>query len=200
MREPAARDLTVELVVSDSAVSVPPGIVVPAGFTTASFPIAANGVDHDVPVTITARFAGLELPMNVRVLRIAGNDFWIESRPTETVKHFTDGESALRAWCSGSTLALNIDPDTFTFTTFVLRPGNYDGQRVFSLATQHEPSCAPPDRAFYLTIHEADMTRQGVIRRFAATFALQCGNGAGVRGQIHLTDPRPARPPLPCGP
>ena len=198
VREPVTHDLAVELVVTDAALSAPAAVVVPAGATTASFSLTANAVDRDVPVTITAKLSGREFPLAVRVLRIAANDFWIESRPALTIRHYTDSDSAITAQCSSFGLSVRIDVDT-PFVTFALAPGVHEGFAFFRLSTPYEPSCSPPDRAYRLTVHERDITAQGVIRRFAATFELQCSNGAAARGQVHLTNPRLAPPLVRCG-
>lgn len=206
LNAPSATPATVSLSSNASAAVVPVAVQLPAGSTTASFPIHTSAVAADTIATITASIAGRDTRAHLHVWTVEPTSFWYDddiNRPIGAgfVAKLTPRTHTFRAVCDASSLysqVQHIGLDNWSADFHLpqpapLRPGTWGFDRI-DVARPHlrlsgrATGCFPQAGGEF-TIVTADLDASGAVRHFVATFRYACqGIPGAVRGEIRLTN------------
>ena len=198
--------LVVKLSSSDAATTVPASVAVPAGATTAVFPVETERVPRDVSVEVLASDGRRTWSAALQVWSAAANSFSVVGDPGDfvgagRVYRFTAPPSRFVAQCVGSLVRVQVDggrwsADVGAAPGTPLRPGTYEGARGFPPSSGPTLRVSGDGRACNeatgrFVVEEADLTAAGDVRRLSVTFEQRCsGSPATLRGEIRLTDAR----------
>jgi hypothetical protein len=204
---PSAATATVALSSNTSAATVPAAVQLPAGLTTATFPVQTEPVASDTIAAITASIAGRETRAHLYVWTVEPTSFWYDSDLGEPlgagrVAKLTPATHRFRAVCDASSLYSQVEDvrteiwhANFHLPRPVpLRPGTWgfdrlDFSRPLLQLIGRNTACQAGGE---FTIVTADLDTSGAVRHFVATFRYACPGIPGtLRGEIRLTNVPP---------
>ena len=206
LNAPAATSTIVTLSASDSAAVVPRSITVPAGASSATFPITTQAVPRDSIVTIGATaFAG-PYQTTLIVWPVTANNFWYEMPPNGSFGRYSSDNATLTATCSGSRIDFRVNGFEWTASVgavnnLPLNVGTYEDAGIgtsgsrpsLSVRNDRLPLCLLTDTVGRFTVEAADLSPNGIVRQFVATFEQSCRDrSATLRGEIRVVNPPPS--------
>jgi hypothetical protein len=208
-----AGGMNLELATSDPVVTVPSSITVPAGAETVEFPVTGQAVSADRQVAITATGAGASVSTTLSLWAAvpAPPTFWFISEPGDTIgggdARRYGADSAFTASCSASRVTIDVrnatDRWTAQFTAPLgapLRVGAYENAAppspnpLSSSRTGPELGVSRNGLTCFtrgqFVVHEVDLTQNGMVRAFWASFQQQCsGRPQVLRGDVRVVNP-----------
>ncbi|MET0214083.1 MAG: hypothetical protein ABW292_13815 [Vicinamibacterales bacterium] len=181
----------------DATVAVPASITVPAGAEMVEFSATAQAVPTDRQVMITAAGLGssVSTPLSLWAAVPSSPSFWFISEPGETMGGGTarrfGADSTITAFCSASRVTVEVRNGTDRWTAQFsaplgtpLRTGSYENA-VSPSTNQANSSTTRPELGVTRTgatcsttgrfdVHEVDLSQNGTVRAFFASFTQQC--------------------------
>jgi hypothetical protein len=204
-------NVDVALSASNTAVVIPSAVTIPAGATFASFTIAAQVVQTDTAVSITATLGNQALPISLTVLAQLPTFFSYTSDPGDFIGL---GQSARRAppsyalaadaLCGKNWVVVTSGPFTDQWDIEFsaprgqqLVPGTYNAigdirnlqNRAGLTVSGNAHSCSSRSTGTF-TVTDAQFSASGNVIRFHATFEYHCeAASAAIRGEVSMQSP-----------
>jgi hypothetical protein len=207
-----AGGMVVTLSSGDPLVTVPSSVTVPAGAETVEFPVTgqATAVDRQVVITAAAERGSASTTLSLWVPAPGAPSFWFISEPGDAVargdaRRF-GADSAFSASCSASRVTIDVRQGTERWTAQFsaplggsLRVGTYEN----AVSPSPRPQSSPFDRpelgvsgngstcstSGQFVVHEVDLTQNGMVRSFWASFRQQCqGRPQVLNGGVRITN------------
>ncbi len=213
--------LPVTLTASDSSVSVPASITVPAGQDSVTFPVETRSLSADRDVVITGTGGGRTISRTLQLWTVLPMFFSFVSDPNEPIgrgaaTRLTPQNAQFMAWCSASQVTVTMDsPGQNWRTTFAAPRGTrlttttYENTAPASTAPEF-PNTNGPEMSIEgngagcsgtgrFTVRELDITTNGRVNRFWASFEQRCqGRTEVMKGDVRVNSPRPVTTSLVC--
>ena len=211
----------VTLTASDSSVSVPTSITVPPGQDSVTFPVATQSLSADRDVVITGTGGGRTVSRTLQLWTVLPMFFSFVSDPNDPIgrgaaTRLTPQSAQFTAWCFASQVIVTMDsPGQFWRTVFAAPRGTrlttttYENTAPASTAPEF-PETNGPEMSISgngagcsgtgrFTVREVDLTTNGRVNRFWASFEQRCqGRTEVMRGDVRVISPRPASSTLVC--
>jgi hypothetical protein len=206
--------VVVTLSSNDPTVEVPASVTVSRGAETADFPVSTRPVSRDLQVVITGSVPGRSVVATQSVWAVLPTFFSFVSEPGEVIGRggfgrFTVDNASFTAICQASqiyVLVLGTNSEVWSVRLAApkgtpLRVGSYENAAFIS-PSPYFPSNDGPEigisgngagctAAGRFTVHEVEVTANGDVRRFWATFEQRCtGRTQMLSGDIRVTNPR----------
>jgi hypothetical protein len=213
--------LPVTLTSSDLAVSMPSSITIPAGQDSATFAVAATSVQSDRDVIITGSGGGRTASRTLQLWTVLPMFFSFVSDPNEPIgrgaaTRLIPPSAQFTAWCFASQVIVTIDSaNQFWRTTFAAPRGTrlttttYENTAPASTAPEF-PETNGPEMSISgngagcsgtgrFTVRELELTTNGRVNRFWASFEQRCqGRTEVMKGDVRVISPRPTSATLVC--
>ena len=191
---------------SDAAVTTTPSVHLPEGAVTGHFAFSTQAVPRDLAVSISASARGRSVATQLAVWTVLPNFLSLSNNRynplSSSVRPYTvritPVNGTFEAACLRNQVHIRASAGRDSTTMWLgapsgrpLQVGTYENTRA---AGQHTnpvlevvgSSCFGPGR---FTVHEAELTANGRVRRFWASYELGCGTPSGLlRGAVRLTD------------
>lgn len=201
-----ATGTTVPLTSENPAVVVPALVLIPAGALTGEFSISTRSVIADTDAVIRAGSGTQSLRATLAVWAVLPQFFSFVSEPGDFVglgqaQRATPSTHGFRASCQDGTVSIRVEGGSSTWSVNMaaapghsLSGGVYEGAVWDAIVERTGPGMsisgegrACPTLSGRFVVHEADLTSEGAVRRFSATFEQRCGAGT-LRGDVRVAD------------
>lgn len=201
--------LTIAMKSSDPTAVVPSTVVIAAGARQATFVVATQSVPGDRTVSISASTPGASVSTALPVWAVlptflsAVAEDGYGSTGKGGFRRYTPSNARFSARCSQSEVSIFVDGDFVTDFSSVsfgaprgtpMRAGTYENASRTAFRDATHPGldltvmggCNTTQGRF--VVHEIDLTADGKVNRFWATFEQYCDNKpAALRGEIRVT-------------
>ncbi len=213
LRLPApAGGTVVSLTSSHPAVVVPAAVTIPPGTDTADFAITTGPVAANQDVTIVGSTPGGSVTATLSIWPVGATFFSYVSSAGEIlgegdVGRLTPATARFQSWCQASQVKIDVSGrEDYWRLTFgaphgaPLRPGTYEDARDGGPAPDFPDTRGPVlevsgngrsclAAASRFVVHEVELTANGIVRRFWATFEHHCsGRSETFRGDVRVTN------------
>jgi hypothetical protein len=208
LRYPAPEGgITITMSSTDASVSVTPSIHVAEGTVAAEFAFTTQPVAADRQVLIAGSASGRSIDRTLSVWAVLPAFFSFNGDRGERVsrgqiRRFTPANATMLAACQESKVRIQIStPTEFWHLDFgappglPLRVGTYENARRGNLPSTgslmdvsgNSTGCTTSIGTF--VVHEVDLTFDGRVRKFWATFEQRCEPSTGaMRGDVRILD------------
>jgi hypothetical protein len=200
---------------NQTALSVPPTVVVPAGRDFVDFSAIAQVVPADIDIRVTAGSAAgrtVTTPLSLWAVLPTFFSFWDDSPyvASNSIRRLTPPFDSVHAVCGGNIVSVDFSKGNQFWSAYFqapkgmpLRVGTYEGATRFPFQSALEPGldisgeghgCNRLTGRFI--VREAEFTDSGQVRHFWATFEQHCEGGTfAMYGDVRVTDgPAPHYP------
>jgi hypothetical protein len=203
-----AGGVDVTFAASDAAVTMTPSVHVPAGAVTAHFAFSTQGVPTDRMVSITASARGRSVATELAVWTVLPNFLALSksqynpraSNVRPYTLRITPVNGSLTAACQRNQVFVYATGPDAVGLWFGASPGAPLRTGVYENTTGVGGTANPVldvsgvqcSGAGRFVVHELELTLNGSVRKFWASFELQCGLFGAVRGDVRVIDAPPA--------
>lgn len=206
---------------SDPAVTMPRSVVVAEGKDSATFPVSTDSIPSDRDATIVGSAGGRSVSGTLPLWTILPTFFSFVSDAGDPVgkglsKRLTPSTARFTAWCNASQVTVTIDGPADNWRTTFAAPkgthlgvGTYENAATASVAPSF-PQTDGPEMSVSgngsgcssigrFIVRESDITSNGRVNRFWATFEQRCiGRTEVLQGDVRVIAPAPTTTSLTC--